>query len=245
MRWLETSTVAKLPGRVIKQPANLGTAPGIFLPATYVLAADPAATMLIFPSDHFVFPRERFLTHIAELVTPANRYRDQIAILGVHPDRPESDYGWIEPGLACERSFPDDSKHEASQVSAFREKPSTAEATRFLNSGYLWNTMIMSVKAATLWQLGWRFLPEMMELFEMLRATLNKTADKSQVDAVLTDIYQHMQPRNFFRDLLQRAIGDILVAPMDDVDWDDWGRPERIVDSLARIGRRPAFLTSL
>src|SRR5581483_3133715 len=43
---------APLPGLVIEQPCNRDTAPGIFLPLSYVMAADPEATVLVFPSDN-------------------------------------------------------------------------------------------------------------------------------------------------------------------------------------------------
>jgi len=241
MKWLETGIVANIPGRVIKQPANLDTGPGIFLPATYIFAVDPAATILIFPSDHFIFPRERFLKHIAELATLANRYTDQIAMLGVKPDRAEADYGWIEPGQTCEPSVFEKSKNAARWVSAFREKPAADEATKFLEKGYLWNTMIMAVRSGTLWKLGQQYFPEMMELFEVLKSALTDNAEEDRTEVALSSIYRRLRPQNFSRGLLQRAVGHTVVAPMDDVDWDDWGRPERIVDSLARIGRRPDF----
>jgi len=241
MEWLEASIVTNIPGHLIKQPANLDTGPGIFLPAAHVFAADPAATILIFPSDHFVFPRERFLNHVSQLVTLANRYSRQIVMLGVKPDRAEVDYGWIEPGQTCAKFALSNSENGARWVASFREKPSPDEAARFLQMGYLWNTMIMAVKAETLWQLGHKYFPEMMEFFERLRSALSDNTNENHTDALLSAIYRNMRPQNFSRGLLQRAIGQTLVAPMDDVDWNDWGRPARIVDSLARIGRRPTF----
>ncbi len=38
------------------------------------------------------------------------------------------------------------------------------------------------------------------------------------------------------------AAADRMVAmPMDDVHWSDWGRPQRIADTLAKIGRSQSF----
>jgi mannose-1-phosphate guanylyltransferase len=228
MKWLETSVVSNFPGSVLKQPTNLDTGPGIFLPATYVVAADPAATLLIFPSDHFIFPRERFLNHVDQLVTSAHRYSDQIVMLGAKPDRAEADYGWIEPGQTCGSSPFDCSENTVMRVSAFCEKPSTEEALQFLEKGYLWNTMIMAVRAKTLWELGHQYFPEMMKLFEVLRSALGKDGNKGSAESALISIYQKLRPQNFSRGLLQRAVGHTLVVPMDDVDWDDWGRPEMV-----------------
>lgn len=240
MRWLETSTVTDLPGRLVKQPANLDTGPGIFLPATYILAEDPDATILIFPSDHFVFPRDRFVSHITRLAAYAIYHSDQLVLLGVEPVRPESDYGWIEPDRTCRSSLAEGSVNSARQVLSFHEKPTPAEAMRFFKMGYLWNTLIMAVSVQTLWQLGQKYLPEMMGLFGQLGRALREGGKEASASA-LSAVYGDLKPRNFSRDLLQRAVSRIAVKTMDDVEWDDWGRPERIVESLARIGRRPAF----
>ncbi len=50
-----------------------------------------------------------------------------------------------------------------------------------------------------------------------------------------------MPSRNFSADLLQRAPEKVVVMKLEDVLWSDWGKPERIVRSLDKIGRHPAF----
>ena len=82
-------------GRVVFQPANRGTAPGVFLPLTFVRAADPDATVVIYPSDHFVWPESRFVRAIARAISESEACPERPILLGVTPDRPETDYGWI------------------------------------------------------------------------------------------------------------------------------------------------------
>jgi hypothetical protein len=52
-----------------------------------------------------------------------------------------------------------------------------------------------------------------------------------------------MPHADFSRDLLQRCPEAALVLPLGNVDWSDWGRPERVTESLHRLGKRPAFAT--
>src|SRR5207247_4854391 len=52
-RWTRELLGRGHPGLVVRQPANRDTAAGIFLPLTYVRAADPEAVVAILPSDHF------------------------------------------------------------------------------------------------------------------------------------------------------------------------------------------------
>lgn len=59
--------------------------------------------------------------------------------------------------------------------------------------------------------------------------------------AVLGSIYMVMATINFPLDLLQRDQNHIAVVGQTGVLWSDWERPERIADSLCRIGKQPAF----
>src|SRR5688572_33404456 len=54
----------RLAARVVLQPLNRDTAPGVFLPLTYVRAANHDATVVIYPSDHFINPEERFMDFV-------------------------------------------------------------------------------------------------------------------------------------------------------------------------------------
>lgn len=230
-------------GRIIEQPAGCDTAPGIFLPASYVMAEDPAATVFILPSDHFIFPEEPFLDHLEEAAALAERWEDRLVLIGVPGERAESEYGWIQPGPRLRVSRHSDVR----AVTRFHEKPNRTQAEAFLRRGYLWNTMIVAVKVKTLWRMGWQWLPEMMRRFESLRQVLKairrNTVNPEHERLALAHIYRGMERKNFSRDFLEHLPNQIAVLTLDDVHWDDWGRPERIVESLARLGKCPIFPT--
>ncbi len=122
-------------------------------------------------------------------------------------------------------------------VEAFLEKPGLAEADAAMASGALWNTMVLAAKVEALWTLGWRCFPEMMPLFERL----GEAVGTSQESAMLDSIYRVMPVRNFSSDLLQRAQDQISVIELTGILWSDWGKAERIAETLCRIGKRPAF----
>lgn len=220
-------------GTVLFQPANRDTAAGVFLPLTYVRARDPLATVIIFPSDHFVFPEERFLDTVREAVPVAEGLQDRILLLGVVPDRLELDYGWILPGkpLASAGLKP------VLAVRRFLEKPTAQQADEALANHALWNTMVLVAKAETLWELGRQCFPELVERFERLRQSIG-TSDEARI---LEAVYQSMPARNFSSDLLQQVPDRVAVTALTNACWSDWGRPERITEALRRIGRTPAF----
>jgi len=238
-------------GRILEQPIARGTGAGVFLAATYVMAADPNATFVILPSDHFVYPEPLFVEELRELARMAEIFDNRLILLGVKPDRPEPDYGWIQTGSG--------EAERIKQVTAFWEKPAPARAAEFLRHGCLWNTMVMAAKGQSLWRLGQSFFPAMMEKLETLRSLLEAVyhghiqgADKIPRKmayahgSLLQEIYGELTPADFSAELLQKASDQTLVFEMDDrVLWSDWGRPERVWNTLRRIRKMPHFPQAL
>lgn len=229
-------------GRVLEQPQNLGTAPGIFVPAAHVLEDDPEATILIYPSDHFVYPEPHFVEHVSAAVDLAARLPDHVVILGAEPDGPEPDYGYI--ALAHD---PDEEREGHSLVEGFYEKPTPEHAAALIRHGALWNTMVCAVRAETLWRAGWDCLPAMMEKLERyryaVRAVREGRAEPNYEVRAFMRLYSKLQPLDFSKHVLQRIPNRIAVRAMHDVHWSDWGRPERVAETIARIGGQPAFDT--
>jgi mannose-1-phosphate guanylyltransferase len=229
--------LAQLDGRgsstILFQPANRDTAAGVFLPLTYIRARAPQATVVLYPSDHFVYPEDRFLETVRRAVQIAQMRPDRVVILGVAPDRLELDYGWIQPG----QPFTDLPGEPVQAVHSFLEKPDAAQADAAILTGALWNTLVFAANVDLLWTLGWQCLPDMMPLFERLSQTIGGSEEGRALNA----IYREMPAKNFSSDLLQRVPEQLAVIELTGVLWSDWGKPERIIETLRRIDRRPAF----
>ncbi|HLB79456.1 MAG TPA: mannose-1-phosphate guanylyltransferase/mannose-6-phosphate isomerase, partial [Dongiaceae bacterium] len=125
---------------VLLEPAPRDTAPAIALAAAFVTGADPNATLLILPADHLIRDAAGFAATVAAAAAVADGGR--IVVFGVKPDRPATSYGYIKPGAAL-------SGLDATAVAAFVEKPRAATATEFVAAGYLWNSGIFLMRAAT------------------------------------------------------------------------------------------------
>ncbi|MEC4674461.1 MAG: sugar phosphate nucleotidyltransferase [Nitrospirota bacterium] len=223
-----------IPGiQVLRQPLNRDTAAGIFLPLAYIRARDPEATVLLYPSDHFVYPEDRFVEVVQHMVWAAERYPQRLVLLGVQPDCLELEYGWIQPGATFDQS----SSCHVRAVQAFLEKPNPLQASRAMAAGAVWNTLILAAKLQKLWELGWRCFPEMMPLFERLCEAIGGPEEGKVLDAT----YRVMPARNFSSGLLQQVPENIAMIELTGVLWSDWGKPERIVETLQKIGKQPAF----
>jgi mannose-1-phosphate guanylyltransferase len=220
-------------GELIIQPSNRDTAAGIFLALTYVRARDPQATVVVYPSDHFIYPEDRFIDVVRSAVRAAKHLKEWLFLLGVAPDRMELDYGWIHPGPHLGWI----GGHKLRSAQAFLEKPSIERCRAAMAAGALWNTLVLAARVKTLWEMGWQCFPEMMPLFEKYGNAVGTSKEQS----VLEDIYEIMPARNFSSDLLERLPRRVAVMELTNVLWSDWGRPERIVETLQRLGKRPAF----
>lgn len=220
-------------GIVLIQPENRDTAAGIFLPLTYIRTRSPHAIVSIYPSDHFIYPEAPFVDAVHQATWTVQRFPDRLVLLGIAPDHTELQYGWIQPAEELEHV----AGYSVRAVESFLEKPTRTEALAAQNSGALWNTFVMVVKASTLWELGWRCVPEIMPLFDKL----SRAIGTSQEGHILDMIYQQMPKRNFSFDLLQKIPNRIAVIEVKGVLWSDWGHPERVVSTLRKIGKVPRF----
>jgi mannose-1-phosphate guanylyltransferase len=218
---------------VILQPSNRDTLPGIFLPLTHVFARDSDATVVIYPSDHFIYPQNSFVRMMAQAVQAVEELPHLLLLIGARASAPEPEYGWIFCGRHVWRS----GNYCVRRVENFLEKPARFLAAKALASGALWNTSIIVAKARVLWRLGWIYAPEILRLFERLFPVIGTPSEKSVVES----IYENMPWKNFSADLLTPAADRIGAMPMHDIMWSDWGRKERILETLSRMGKKPNF----
>ncbi len=220
-------------GPFIFQPRNRDTAPGVFLPLTYVRAWDPQAVVVIFPSDHFIFPEDQFVKTVRRAIRAVELWQDRMILLGVRPSHLELDYGWITPGPTMGWSEGSCIRH----IQEFIEKPEPSDGERLLSQGALWNSFVLVAHVETLWNAGWTCLPEIMERFEELQERIGTPAEES----MLQTIYHDMPTRNFSREILQPLSTQLGVMELEKVVWSDWGRPERILETLQAVGIKPTF----
>jgi mannose-1-phosphate guanylyltransferase len=86
--------LAELPARnVVEQPVGRGTAPAILYALLRLRTVAPGGTVAILPSDHYVDDDAAFMARVEDAMEVVTARPDTIVLLGVEPDRPESQYG--------------------------------------------------------------------------------------------------------------------------------------------------------
>jgi mannose-1-phosphate guanylyltransferase len=129
--------------RILVEPRRRNTAMAVAWAAQCVAAEAPEAVMAILPADHMI-PDGRSFQRALVRASQAAHGEGALVTLGVVPTRPETGYGYIQPGAAA-RGYPG-----LRRVRRFVEKPDAARARRYLRGGYLWNAGIFVWTARTI-----------------------------------------------------------------------------------------------
>ena len=129
-------------GRLIEQPADRGTTAAIAYAIHRLRATAGQGCVAFFPADHHFRNTTALRRTIAMAYAFADSHPDRLVLVGARAERPETEYGWIEPGAMLEpRRF--GGAPSARGVVRFHEKPSSDLATQLLQRRCYWNTFIL------------------------------------------------------------------------------------------------------
>jgi len=217
---------------VVVQPENKETAPGLLLPLLHVRHRYPESTVAVFPADHFIVEGDLFMRYVGDACRLVEEEPHRLVILGVEPDGPESEYGYILPnhekiGSPSSRGM---------GVSRFIEKPNPPLAEQLILEGGLWNTMVFTLRAERLLLKIRAISPKLFDRFEPLADAIGTESYRK----VLDEVYRNLDPVNFSSEILEALAQDkssalgVLVAR--GITWNDWGTEARIQGSLQKQG---------
>jgi mannose-1-phosphate guanylyltransferase/mannose-6-phosphate isomerase len=139
----QLAEVGCTPTTIILEPEGRNTAAAIALAAHVAVAADPDAMLVVAPSDHVIADQAAFAAALAAAQPAAAA--GYLVTFGIHPQGPETGYGYIEFGA------PLTGLAGVNSVARFVEKPDLARATAFVESGrHAWNGGIFMFTAQAL-----------------------------------------------------------------------------------------------
>ena len=119
--------------------------------------------------------------------------------------------------------------------------PAPALAQALLGRGCLWSTFVMVARVPALLALIRQAAPDLAAAFSPLRAALGTPGEAAAVRAV----YAGLASSSFAGAVLATRPANLAVLPVSGVEWSDWGRPARVLATLAGLGIRPAWADRL
>ena len=139
--------------------------------------------MISVHADHVIQGAENFLNDLRVATEVA--LHDQLTLLSVPPEYPETGYGYIEASEPFGETFTD-----VFQVAAFKEKPDYETAVAYIKKGHsYWNTGLFVWKVSVLKEEFQKFLPTPIDKLEAVRGDRSFTeVDGDQLAAVYQEL---------------------------------------------------------
>jgi mannose-1-phosphate guanylyltransferase len=215
---------------LVVEPQNRGTASAILHALLRLAKQTPDSAVAIFPSDHYVSDDCRFMKYVDLAFEYIQVFPQQVVLLGIQPNAPEIDYGWIEPGRPAVLGW--SVFDNLLRVRRFYEKPPLAMAEELFRRGCLWNSSVLIGNTRRLLALIARALPDLDRSFSAVRATLGTSFEAQAMEF----LYRNLSPADFSYRVLQKVFSSMVVLPVTGLEWSDLGTPERLLAALRRSG---------
>jgi len=216
---------------VLIQPENRGTAPAILFSLLSIESKDPDGHVALFPADHYFANDVVFMRHVAQAFAAVRQRPDLIILLGIVPQAPEVDYGWIQPGAPVRGV-----EHRSLfQVQQFWEKPPRVVAEQLFEMGCLWNSFVIVSSVRALYGLMRRTVPDLCEAFHDAQAVLGSRV----IGDLAKAIYSQIPSVDFSGEVLSQSPDSLSVLPVAGAGWVDVGRPEQLRALISRTAAQP------
>ena len=194
---------------ILAEPVPRNTAPCIAYACWRIMREDPEANIVVTPSDAIVLKTELF----SEIISKALEFTassSSIVTVGIHPDRPETGYGYI-----CSSS-----KEECNivKVNEFREKPDRETAECYLAAGnYFWNAGIFVWSLSTIVDQMRRHAPQIAGMMDKIAGTFGTEEEK----AALAEFFPQCDKISIDYAVMEKS--DSIYVISADLGWSDLG----------------------
>ncbi len=170
IRYIREQLPGIKPSHILAEPEARNTAPCIAYACTKIAAHHPDVNIVVTPADAYVGDNDNFVQTVKTALDFTTE-NSRIVTLGIVPDRPATEYGYIEAGKTVLRPI--------KKVLNFREKPTADVAEEYIQLGnYFWNAGIFVWNQATIDSQLRKYAPQIMEIMDKIAPHLY-TADES------------------------------------------------------------------
>ena len=208
-------------------PCNRETGVGVLVPVVQIVAQNPSACIVVFPSDHFVLEEQRFMNYAKRAVEFVYRCPEQIVLIGIPSKDPDTNYGWIESsslylGYQGNRFY---------SVERFIEKPQAKLANTLHTKKCLWNSMVFAAQAETLLHLYRKSIPQVYHQVDLMKQLITSPGGIERLDGQFTSLPSY----GFSKTIMQPNAKHLRVIRAEGVVWSDWGNQSRVASDLSSL----------
>lgn len=202
------------PAGILIEPEGRNTGPAAAAAALFTARTDPAALILLVPSDHAVKDAVAFRA-VVEMGCAAAE-DGQIVTFGITPTRAETGYGWLKLG--------DETAPGVHRLTHFIEKPDAARVeTLFADETNLWNSGIFMASAQTLID---AFRTHAPEILDTVQAALDASLPDLGFTRLDPDLWEAVPGQSIDYAVMEKA--DNVTVVRFDGHWSDMGGWEAV-----------------
>jgi len=209
------------PNHIITEPTGRNTAPATLVATLKILSEDEDAVLFgLLPADHYVGKKSVFVSATKVAFDFIEKNPNFIVTIGIHPDEPNTGLGYIKMGDVIHKS----KSKQIKAVQSFHEKPDSAKALEFVESGdFLWNGGYYLFAAKEMFENFKRYSPEIVTKVEHY---LEKPSLKR---------YQEIPSVSLDTAIAEKA-ENLAVIPVE-MDWSDIGNWATLHEILLSKGK--------
>lgn len=175
IRYIREQLPGIKPSHILAEPEARNTAPCIAYACTKIAAHHPDVNIVVTPADAYVGDNENFVQTV-QTALDFTTENSRIVTLGIVPDRPATEYGYIEAGKTVLRPI--------KKVLNFKEKPTEDVAEEYIKLGnYFWNAGIFVWNQATIDSQFRKYAPQIMEVMDKIAPHLYTTDESYALKA--------------------------------------------------------------
>lgn len=201
------------PANVLAEPFRRNTAPCLAYGTFRIFKENPNAVITVTPADHLIIKEEKFCKVIQECIDFV-KDNDALLTLGIHPDRPETGYGYIQ----ADRKKPVKGHDSLLKVKTFTEKPNIELARLFIQSGdFYWNSGIFIWNINAILSAFQKYLPDMYSAFEAGSKIFGTKQEKNFIGRTYTEC----KSISIDYGIMEKA--DNVYVMCTDIGWSDLG----------------------
>jgi mannose-1-phosphate guanylyltransferase / mannose-6-phosphate isomerase len=218
------------PSAIVLEPVGRNTAPAVAIAALMLVAENPAALMLVLPSDHVI--RDVTAFHAAVDTAAKAAAGGRLVMFGITPTAPETGYGYVERGAALADAG------GAFAVKGFVEKPDARRAQQFVAGGkHAWNGGIFLFPASLYLAELERLDPDTLRLS---RAALEGATDDLDFTRLAPEPFAKIAGRSIDYAVMEHT-DKAAVVPVS-LGWSDVGSWSSLWDIAERDANGNAML---
>ena len=204
---------------VVIEPYPRGNAAAIGLAMVALHAFDPDAVVAVLPSDHVIENKGAFRNVLIAATAAAEA--GWLVTLGATPERPDTDFGYIEAGELIDVAAP----LPVRRVKRFVEKPKREAALKMLAAGgHYWNAGMFVWRVDAILTAYREHLPKTAQAIDALANAIGSP----RYESVLAEVWEETDRTTIDYGIAERA-KNMAVIPAD-IGWRDVGSWSRLAD---------------